>query len=81
MSAYASVTSVGGLLPTSLLERVRAGDAKIPGTTPESYGLVPGERHRRSRHTVVEPAARRVGELHDTARPAARVRPCDDVDA
>ena len=44
MSAYASVTSVGGLLPTSLLERVRAGDAKIPGTTPESYGLVPGER-------------------------------------
>jgi hypothetical protein len=44
MSAYASVTSVGGLLPTSLLERVRAGDTKIPGTTPESYGLVPGER-------------------------------------
>jgi hypothetical protein len=44
VSAYASVTSVGGLLPTSLLERVRAGDPKIPGTTPESYGLVPGER-------------------------------------
>lgn len=36
--------SVGGLLPTSLLERVRAGDAKVPGTAPESYGLVPGER-------------------------------------
>lgn len=44
MSTYTSVASMGGLLPTDLLERVRAGDRGLEGTSVESYGLVPGER-------------------------------------
>lgn len=44
MSTYESITAVGGLLPTSLLERARAGAKDLEGTSPESYGLVPGER-------------------------------------
>lgn len=39
-----SVISAGGLLPSDLLDRVAAGDTKLPGTSADTYGLVPGER-------------------------------------
>lgn len=44
MSEFASVTSVGGLLPTDLLREVAAGSRELDGTSAESYGLAPGER-------------------------------------
>ena len=39
-----AVTTTGGLLPRDLLDRVATHDAKLDGTTPDSYGLVPGEQ-------------------------------------
>ena len=39
-----AVTTTGGLLPRDLLDRVATHDAKLNGTTPDSYGLVPGEQ-------------------------------------
>lgn len=39
-----AITSVGGLLPRDLLDRVAAGDPKLPGIDPTDYDLVPGER-------------------------------------
>lgn len=39
-----AVSTVGGLLPRDLLDRVVAGDAKLPGIKEVDYGLVPGER-------------------------------------
>lgn len=44
MSEFASVTSVGGLLPTDLLREVAAGSRELDGTSAESYALAPGER-------------------------------------
>lgn len=38
------MSSVGGLLPRDLLDRVAAGDSSLPGVDPTDYGLVPGER-------------------------------------
>jgi len=38
------VTTTGGLLPRDLLDRVATHDAKLDGTTPDSYGLAPGEQ-------------------------------------
>ena len=39
-----AVTTTGGLLPRDLLDRVATHDAKLDGTTPDSYGLAPGEQ-------------------------------------
>lgn len=39
-----AVVSAGGLLPVDLLARVAANDSKLEGTSPEDYGLAPGER-------------------------------------
>ena len=44
MSEFASVTSIGGLLPSNLLTQVSTGDKDLEGTAPDSYDLVPGER-------------------------------------
>jgi hypothetical protein len=40
---FSAVRSEGGLLPGDLLVRVGAGDKKLPGTDPASYGLLPHE--------------------------------------
>lgn len=42
-----SLKIVGGLFSPDLLARVFAGDAQVPGTSPESYGLERGELVRR----------------------------------
>jgi len=47
VSGFSSLKVVGGLLSSDLLGRVFAGDAQIPGTSPESYGLEKGESVRR----------------------------------
>ena len=39
-----AVTTTGGLLPRDLLDRVATHDDKLDGTTPDSYGLAPGEQ-------------------------------------
>ena len=39
-----AVTTTGGLLPRDLLDRVATHDGKLDGTTPDSYGLAPGEQ-------------------------------------
>lgn len=39
-----AVTSIGGLLPRDLLDRVTAADRTLPGMDPTDYGLAPGER-------------------------------------
>ena len=39
-----AVTTTGGLLPRDLLDRVATHDARLDGTTPDSYGLAPGEQ-------------------------------------
>ncbi|MXX43791.1 MAG: N-6 DNA methylase [Acidimicrobiales bacterium] len=44
MNEFASVVSVGGLLPSDLLREVAAGSRELHGTSAESYGLAPGER-------------------------------------
>jgi len=44
VSEFTSITSVGGLLPSTLLSQVTAGQSDLAGTGAESYGLVPGER-------------------------------------
>lgn len=41
---FASVRSEGGLLPSTLLERLSNGDRTLDGTDPSSYHLEPGER-------------------------------------
>jgi hypothetical protein len=41
---FQSVRSEGGLLPADLLRRIAEGDHEIPGLTPDSYHLAPGER-------------------------------------
>ena len=46
MTEFTSVTIVGGLLPSSLLDRIFAGDPQLPGTSPETYGLERGESVR-----------------------------------
>ncbi len=47
MTEFTSLKVVGGLLSSDLLGRVFAGDAQVPGTSPESYGLERGESVRR----------------------------------
>jgi hypothetical protein len=47
MTEFASLDIVGGLLPSSLLDRVFAGDPQVPGTVPQTYGLERGESVRR----------------------------------
>jgi hypothetical protein len=47
MSEFGSRKIVGGLLSSDLLDRVFAGDPRVPGTSPESYGLERGESVRR----------------------------------
>ena len=47
MTAFSSLKIVGGLLPADLLGRVSAGDAQVPGTEPQTYGLERGESVRR----------------------------------
>ena len=47
MSEFASLKIVGGLLPTELLSAVFAGDGKLAGTDPRTYGLERGESVRR----------------------------------
>ena len=47
MTAFSSLKIVGGLLPADLLGRVFGGDAQVPGTGPQTYGLEPGESVRR----------------------------------
>jgi len=46
MTSFASLRIVGDLLPSSLLDRVFAGDPQIPGTSPQTYGLERGESVR-----------------------------------
>lgn len=47
MTEFGSLKTVGGLLPTDLLDRVFAGDPQVPGTAPQTYGLERGESVRR----------------------------------
>ncbi|MHB1430532.1 MAG: Eco57I restriction-modification methylase domain-containing protein [Streptosporangiaceae bacterium] len=47
MTAFGSLRITGGLLPADLLDAVFAGDPKLPGTAPASYGLEHGESVRR----------------------------------
>jgi hypothetical protein len=47
MSEFASLNITGGLLPAELLSSVFAGDSKLAGTDPRSYGLERGESVRR----------------------------------
>jgi hypothetical protein len=47
LSAFPSVSVVGGLLPAELFDRVAGGDREIPGLDPAAYGLQPGESVRR----------------------------------
>lgn len=44
MAAGNGVTSIGGLLPRDLLDRVSVADSALPGIDPTDYGLAPGER-------------------------------------
>lgn len=46
MTEFASVRITGGLLSSTLLDRVFAGDPQVPGTRPETYGLERGESVR-----------------------------------
>ena len=41
---FQTIRSEGGLLPPDLLRRVIDPKAKLDGTTPQDYGLPPGER-------------------------------------
>jgi len=41
---FTTIRTEGGLLPPGLLARVAAGDATLPGLTPDAYHLTPGER-------------------------------------
>lgn len=41
---FTTIRSEGGLLPTDLLARVREAGSGLPGTAPEAYHLVPGEK-------------------------------------
>ena len=43
-SEFQTIRSEGGLLPPDLLRRVLDPRAKLDGTSPEAYGLPPGER-------------------------------------
>ncbi len=47
MTEFPSLDIIGGLLPSSLLDRIFAGDPQVPGTAPLSYGLERGESVRR----------------------------------
>jgi hypothetical protein len=47
MTEFPSLNIVGGLLPSSLLDRIFAGDPQVPGTAALSYGLERGESVRR----------------------------------
>jgi hypothetical protein len=47
MTEFPSLDIVGGLLPSSLLDRIFAGDPQVPGTAPQTYGLERGESVRR----------------------------------
>lgn len=42
MTSFATITSVGGLLPPDLLARIVAGDRDVPGIGPGDYGLDDG---------------------------------------
>ncbi|MGH3396650.1 MAG: DNA methyltransferase, partial [Streptosporangiaceae bacterium] len=46
MTEFTSARIVGGLLPSSLLDRIFAGDKQLPGTGPDTYGLERGESVR-----------------------------------
>jgi N-6 DNA Methylase len=46
MTSFSSLRIVGDLLPSSLLDRVFAGDPQIPGTSPQTYGLERAESVR-----------------------------------
>jgi hypothetical protein len=46
MTSFTSLRIVGDLLPSSLLDRVFAGDPQIPGTSAQTYGLERGESVR-----------------------------------
>ena len=41
---FQTIRSEGGLLPPDILRRILDPREKIPGTTPEEYGLPHGER-------------------------------------
>ena len=41
---FTTIRTEGGLLPPGLLARVAAGDATLPGLTPNAYHLTPGEK-------------------------------------
>src|SRR5699024_1260410 len=41
---FTTIRSEGGLLPTDQLARVREAGSGPPGTAPEAYHLVPGEK-------------------------------------
>lgn len=47
MTEYGSVRITGGLLTSEVLDQVAAGDSKLAGTAPQSYGLELGESVRR----------------------------------
>jgi hypothetical protein len=47
MTEFPSLDIIGGLLPSSLLDRIFAGDPQVPGTGPQTYGLERGESVRR----------------------------------
>jgi hypothetical protein len=47
MTEFPSLDIVAGLLPSSLLDRIFAGDPQVPGTGPQTYGLERGESVRR----------------------------------
>lgn len=47
MTAYGSVRISGGILTSEVLDQVTAGDPKLAGATPQSYGLERGESVRR----------------------------------
>ena len=44
--ALSNVKTVGGMLPSEVLERIATGDTTIPGLTPADYGLAPHETLR-----------------------------------
>ena len=77
MTEFASLKIVGGLLPAELLARVFAGDRKVPGTNPQTYGLERGESVRRQASRswlylleVWQDFQRRIAEARDDAERA-----------
>jgi hypothetical protein len=78
MTEFASVRITGGLLSSTLLDRVFAGDSQVPGTKPDTYGLERGEsvRQQASRSwlylvDVWQEFQRRIAEGDDAGGQAA----------